>query len=163
GPTLRLELPIFNHGQGRIARLQAQLRQTERRLESQAIEIRSEVREARDRLTAKRDLATYYHDELLPERKRVLDLTLTHYNAMLNAHREDYIDETLLFLTLERGKSEPEYWFDIGRDDSQRFMRHHLALEYGITDHWMIDGRVTGFHGEEHSGLDFNSARFETR
>ncbi|MEP6810005.1 MAG: TolC family protein [Chthoniobacterales bacterium] len=83
GPTLRLELPVFNHGQGRIAKAQAQLRQAERRLEAEAIAIRSEVREARDRLLAKENLASYYRDELIPERTRILQLTLEHYNAML--------------------------------------------------------------------------------
>ena len=57
GPTLKLELPIFNQGKSRIARLEAQLRQAERRLEAQAIDIRSEVREARDRLLAKKTSA----------------------------------------------------------------------------------------------------------
>jgi len=85
GPTWQLELPIFNRGQGRIAKLQAQLRQAERRLESEAVAIRAEVREARDRLIAKRDLTTYYRDELLPGRKKILELTLTHYNAMLKS------------------------------------------------------------------------------
>ena len=85
GPTWQLELPIFNRGQGRIAKLQAQLRQAERRLESEAVAIRAEVREARDRLIAKRDLTTYYRDELLPGRKKIVELTLTHYDAMLKS------------------------------------------------------------------------------
>lgn len=85
GPTWQLEVPLFNRGQGRIAKLQAQLRQAERRLEFEAVAIRSEVREARDRLIAKRDLASYYRDELLPGRKQILQLTLTHYNAMLKS------------------------------------------------------------------------------
>jgi cobalt-zinc-cadmium efflux system outer membrane protein len=83
GPTLRLELPIFNHGQGRIARLQAQLRQVERTIESQAIDIRSEVREAAARVRQQRKLASYYKDYLAPARKRILDLTTTQYNSML--------------------------------------------------------------------------------
>jgi hypothetical protein len=78
------------------------------------------------------------------------------------AHREDYIDETLVFLTLERGEIEPEYFLDLGRDDSQRFMRHHLALEYGLTDHWMIDARVTALD-ERGDGFHFDSGRLETR
>ena len=85
GPTWQMELPIFNRGQGRIAKLQAQLRQAERRLESEAVAIRAGVREARDRLIAKRDLTAYYRDELLPERNKILELTLTHYNAMLKS------------------------------------------------------------------------------
>jgi hypothetical protein len=82
--------------------------------------------------------------------------------ASAHAHGEDYIDETLVYDTLERGAVEPGYWFDIGRDDSQHFMRHNLALEYGITDHWMIDGRVT-VADEHRDGFQFDSSRLETR
>src|SRR5262249_770492 len=62
GTKWQLELPVFNQGQARIAKLAAQLRQAERRLESEAVAIRAVVREARDRLIAKRDLASYYRD-----------------------------------------------------------------------------------------------------
>ena len=30
------------------------------------------------------------------------------------AHKDDYIDETLVFVTVERGEWELEYWFDLG-------------------------------------------------
>src|SRR5438067_1113216 len=89
-------------------------------------------------------------------------LFLTLCASTVYAHREDYLDETLVFVTLERGELEPEYWFDMGRDDFVPFMRHHLALEYGITNHWMVDARVTALH-ERSDGLDFDSARLETR
>ena len=59
GPTLDLELPIFNQGQGEIAKLTAQYRQAQRELEAMAINIRSEVREARDQMVAARDLTSY--------------------------------------------------------------------------------------------------------
>lgn len=83
GPTLKLELPIFNQGQARVAKGQAQLRQAERRLEALAVEVRSEVREKRDRLTAKRDMAGFYIRDLVPERTRIVELTQLGYNAML--------------------------------------------------------------------------------
>jgi len=76
------------------------------------------------------------------------------------AHGEDYIDETLVFATLDRGEVESQYWFDAGSEDSDGFTRHHIALEYGITDHWMIDGRVSGL--DEH-GFHLDSSRLETR
>ncbi|MFN2477391.1 MAG: TolC family protein [Chthoniobacterales bacterium] len=119
GPTLRLELPIFNQGQGRLAKLQAQLRQAERRLEGRAIDIRSEVREARDRLLAKRDLATYYRDELIPERTRVLTLTLEHYNSMLKG-AYDLLLAKQNELAAERGYVDAlrDYW--IARADLER-------------------------------------------
>ncbi|MGI8481444.1 MAG: TolC family protein [Chthoniobacterales bacterium] len=126
GPTLKLELPIFNQGQGRVARLEAQLRQAERRLEAQAIDIRSEVREARDRLLAKRDLAIYYRDELVPDRKRVLDLTVTNYNAMLKGPY-DLLLARQNELAAERGYIDAlrDYW--IARADLERAVGGSLS------------------------------------
>ena len=48
--------------------------------------------------------------------------------AATNATSEDYIDETLVYATVERGAIEPGYWFDIGRSDSLQFMRPDPAL-----------------------------------
>lgn len=119
GPTWQLELPIFNRGQGRIAKLQAQLRQAERRLESEAVAIRAEVREARDRLITKRDLTSYYRDELLPERKKIVELTLGHYNAMLKSPF-DLLLAKQNEIAAERGYIDAlrDYW--IARADLER-------------------------------------------
>ena len=119
GPKWQLELPVFNQGQGRIAKLAAQLRQAERRLESEAVVIRAEVRETRNRLIEKRDLAGYYHDELLPGRKKILELTLTHYNAMLKSPY-DLLLAKQNEISAERGYIDAlrDYW--IARADLER-------------------------------------------
>jgi cobalt-zinc-cadmium efflux system outer membrane protein len=83
GPTLDLELPVFNQGQGEIAKLTAQYRQAQRELEAMAVNIRSEVREARDQLIAARDLTSYIGKKLLPTQQQALNLTLQQYNYML--------------------------------------------------------------------------------
>ena len=85
GPTLDLALPIFNQGQGEIAKLTAQYRQAQRELEAMAINIRSEVREARDQLLAARDLTSYIGKRLLPTQQQALNLTLQQYNYMLKS------------------------------------------------------------------------------
>jgi cobalt-zinc-cadmium efflux system outer membrane protein len=82
GPELALQLPIFDTGKASIARLEAEHRRAQRQLEALAVNARSEVREERDRMLAARDLALYYHRVLLPQRQRILELTLQHYNAM---------------------------------------------------------------------------------
>lgn len=82
GPELALQLPIFDTGKASIARLQAEHRRAQRLLEALAVNARSEVREERDRMLAARDLASYYGRVLLPQRQRILSLTLQHYNAM---------------------------------------------------------------------------------
>ena len=83
GPSVALQLPIFDTGRASIARLEAQHRQAQRQLEALAINVRSEVREARDLLLATRDVARYYGSVLLPERVEILDLTLKSHNMML--------------------------------------------------------------------------------
>jgi hypothetical protein len=87
-------------------------------------------------------------------------LFLLLFSSIAVAHREDYIDETLVFTTLDRGEIESQYWFDVGNEDSDRFARHHIVFEYGITDHWMIDGRVSGL---DEDGFHLDSSHLETR
>ena len=81
---------------------------------------------------------------------------------MALAHREDYIDETLVFQTLEEHALELEYWFDYGTRPEGDFTRHNVALEYGITDHLMIDGRAT-VDDPDSGNANFDSARLEVR
>jgi cobalt-zinc-cadmium efflux system outer membrane protein len=83
GPSLDLELPIFNQGQADIARLQSELRQSQKRLKAQAIEIRSEIRSLRSHLIMARNLIDHYRKVILPLREHIVDLTLQKYNYML--------------------------------------------------------------------------------
>jgi outer membrane protein, heavy metal efflux system len=82
GPELRLQLPLFDTGAASVARLQSEHRRAVRQLEAIAISARSEVREQHGRLEAARALARYHREELLPQRRRILELTVQHYNAM---------------------------------------------------------------------------------
>jgi outer membrane protein, heavy metal efflux system len=82
GPSFRLEIPIFNQGQARLAKSTSQLRRAENRLAALAIEIRSETRELRDWLIGLRDMAKFYHDDLLPTQIRIVNRALLEYNAM---------------------------------------------------------------------------------
>jgi cobalt-zinc-cadmium efflux system outer membrane protein len=83
GPTLRLELPLFDRRQGLIRRLEAQLRQSEKRLAGLSIDARSEVRAARLTLLSGRQVVEHYRKVLLPLRERIVALSQQHYNAML--------------------------------------------------------------------------------
>ena len=82
GPTLNLELPIFDHGQADIIRLQAQYRQAQNRRDALATDVRSQVRQARDALVTSRDLAQFYAKIYLPQRIRIVNETLLQYDAM---------------------------------------------------------------------------------
>src|ERR1700731_2464833 len=109
GPTFAIELPIFNQGQARIARGEAALRQSRNKFEALAVDVRSQIRELRDELTSKREIASFYQDELLPGQRRILNESLIQYNAM-------EIENFELFSTkAEEARTEREY-LDAVRD-----------------------------------------------
>lgn len=83
GPFFELEIPIIDWGQGEIARAEAALRQTERRLRGMAVDARSEVRVARARMVTERRLAEYERDKVIPVRERMVVLGQERYDAML--------------------------------------------------------------------------------
>ncbi len=83
GPSLAIELPIFNQRQADIARLEAQLRRSQNRLAAHAIEIRSAVRSLRNRLIMQRNRIDHYRLTVLPLREQIVDLTFKKYNYML--------------------------------------------------------------------------------
>ena len=82
GPTLSIELPIFDQGQARIARAEALVRQSESRLAELAVNARSEVRSARERLLAERGIVDHYRTQVMPRRERIVKLSQLQYNAM---------------------------------------------------------------------------------
>ena len=82
GPSLSFELPIFNTGQSRIARGEAQLRIAESKLEALAVDIRSQVREFRDKLLSLSEAAKFYKQEMLPTRIKMVNQALMENNAM---------------------------------------------------------------------------------
>jgi cobalt-zinc-cadmium efflux system outer membrane protein len=83
GPTAGVELPIFDQKQAVIARLEAELRIAEAREKALAAEVRSQVREAVERVLAARAVVDRYATVMVPLRERVLDLSQQEYNAML--------------------------------------------------------------------------------
>jgi cobalt-zinc-cadmium efflux system outer membrane protein len=83
GPTLDLELPIFDQKQAEVARLRALLHAAQHRADALAIAIRSEVRQVRNRLLAAHMTVDYYRKDLIPQRERVVALSQQQYNAML--------------------------------------------------------------------------------
>ena len=113
GPSLAIELPIFNQRQADISRLEAQLRRSQKRLTAQAIDIRSEVRSLRNRLIMQRNLINHYRGHVLPLREQIVDLTLKNYNYMLTGA------------------------FDLLMAKQQEFEAYQKYLE-AVRDYWII-------------------------
>jgi cobalt-zinc-cadmium efflux system outer membrane protein len=136
GPSLAIELPIFNQRQADIARLEAQLRRSQKRLTAQAIEIRSEVRSLRNRLIMQRNLIEHYRRTLLPLREQIVGLTLKKYNYMLAGA------------------------FDLLMAKQQEFEAYQNYIE-AIRDYWIIRADIqrslgghlpAGMHGKHDAG-----------
>ena len=83
GPEVSLGLPIFDQGQAQVARRASELRQSERRLEATAVDVRSQAREARLRLQAAHEVVMHYRNAVLPLQQTVVAETLKFYNGML--------------------------------------------------------------------------------
>jgi outer membrane protein, heavy metal efflux system len=83
GPALTLELPLFDQHQAKLARQEAQLRQSQNRLIALAVSIRSEVRSLRNDLLTARYLVEHYKTVIIPLRERIVKLTQEEYNYML--------------------------------------------------------------------------------
>lgn len=102
GPTLDLELPLFDQGQPALAKLAAEVRQAGDRCEALETAIRSEVRKARDALVASREAAELSGGRLLPLRSAILQDTLLQYNAMQKSTRDLLLAKQSEEATLEQ-------------------------------------------------------------
>jgi cobalt-zinc-cadmium efflux system outer membrane protein len=83
GPAVAVSVPLFNWGQAAKRRAAARYRQARDRYAARLAAVRSEVREAWERLMTARRQAELWRDEMVPLRRRILDLTQTRYNAQL--------------------------------------------------------------------------------
>jgi cobalt-zinc-cadmium efflux system outer membrane protein len=83
GPELEIPIPLFDRGSPARQRAHARLRQAQQRLAALGVNARSQAREARERLAEARARASYLREVVVPRRQRILQLTLTRYNAML--------------------------------------------------------------------------------
>jgi cobalt-zinc-cadmium efflux system outer membrane protein len=127
GPTLDLELPIFDQKQAEVARLRALLRGVQHRVDALGVAIRSEVRQARNRLMAARMTIEYYAKTLVPLRERIVALSQEQYNAMLLGvyqllqAKQNEINSYREYIEAVR-----DYW--IARADLERAIGARLAV-----------------------------------
>jgi cobalt-zinc-cadmium efflux system outer membrane protein len=82
GPAISITLPLFDQGEARADRIEAELDVERQRYVGVAIEVRSRVRRARNRLVNARERSRFIQESLLPARARALEQTLLQYNAM---------------------------------------------------------------------------------
>jgi cobalt-zinc-cadmium efflux system outer membrane protein len=118
GPTLALEIPIFDQGQARIAKLAAQYRQARDDYKAMAIDACSQVRASRAQMLAQRALADDYA-RLLQMHSRELELGLLQYNGMLKG-TYDVLAARQALANSARGASESERDYWLARTELER-------------------------------------------
>jgi len=83
GPSVSLEIPLFDQRQAQIAKLEAYKRQSENELAALAIDVRADVRSARSRVLTARGLVEEYGRTVVPLRESVVRYSQEQYDAML--------------------------------------------------------------------------------
>jgi cobalt-zinc-cadmium efflux system outer membrane protein len=128
GPSVSLEIPLFDQRQAALARLDAFKRQAQDNLEALAIDVRSDVRSARVRLTAARAIVDEYRNVLVPLREDAVRLSQQSYDAMLLGVYQLIQAKQLEFQTYrEYIEALRDYW--IARSDLERAIGTRLTEE----------------------------------
>lgn len=83
GPSLSLELPIFNQGQGAVARARAELMQARAELDALVLNVNNTARLSLEELNVAREIAERYRTELVPRREAIVARTQERVNYML--------------------------------------------------------------------------------
>ncbi|MDP1907024.1 MAG: TolC family protein, partial [Hyphomicrobium sp.] len=83
GPTVSLELPLFNWGGGRVAAAQAALDQAEAELDGRVLDVSNQVQLAAAKVGATRSLAQEYRTGLIPHQEAVVAQAQKEQNYML--------------------------------------------------------------------------------
>lgn len=88
GPSLSVELPIFNTGVGKVARAEALLAQAEVELAALRLEVAHGVRLVHAKVMAARARVEQFRDALIPQREAVVLRTQEEVNFMLKGQFE---------------------------------------------------------------------------
>ena len=83
GPSIGLDVPIFNQHQGQIARAEAEARLARQRAAAARVNVEADVRSAEARLSAARAVADLASGVLVPQRQAVTRATQQQYNGMI--------------------------------------------------------------------------------
>lgn len=82
GPSIELEVPVFNYGQGERVKFDAKLAQAQKKLLAQALTASSEVREFVKTASIYRSKVEAFENSVLPNFAKQIESGMTHYNVM---------------------------------------------------------------------------------
>jgi len=91
GPALAAELPLFNQGQGRVARAEASLEQRRAMLDTLILALEHAIDLAHNRVGAARERVDIYREEFIPARRNIVRRTQEMQNFMIVSPFESLI------------------------------------------------------------------------
>jgi len=83
GPSVALEIPLFDQRQAQIAKLEAFQRQAEKELHALSVDVRADVRSSRARVVTARAVVHDYGRVIVPLRENIVRFSQERYDAML--------------------------------------------------------------------------------
>jgi outer membrane protein TolC len=111
GWEIGLQIPLFDFGGARQAKVEAQYRQSVARAAATAIDARSEVREAYGAYRTAWDIARHQRDERVPLARRISDENLLRYNGMLIGVFELLADARSQIATVQAAiEAQRDFW-----------------------------------------------------
>jgi cobalt-zinc-cadmium efflux system outer membrane protein len=148
GPTLSIQLPIFNQGQAAVLRAESLLDAARAQARAKELEISNAVLTANDRVVAARQRIARLSDETIPLREQIVARTQEQVNYMLvgvfdliRAKQDEY-DAYQLYLEAIR-----DYW--LARVDLSRAVGGHLPGDLPVLpDAAPAAADVNHHHGE---------------
>jgi cobalt-zinc-cadmium efflux system outer membrane protein len=130
GPSVSVPIPLFDQGQGRIARASAELRRAQHEQHGLAVRIRATSRALVDRVRGAGDRARFFRDIVLPLQERIVSEAQLQYNAMqigifdLLRERQQQIETGVQYVEALR-----EYW--LARTDLLHLLSGRLPAGEG--------------------------------
>jgi cobalt-zinc-cadmium efflux system outer membrane protein len=111
GPSLSIEIPIFDPGHADFAALRAELRRSQYLLQEASIQARSEIRVSRETMLAAKRRAEYFRDVVVPRHETITEKSLEQYNGMLMGAYELFETRSHQFeVQSEHAKALRDYW-----------------------------------------------------
>ncbi len=133
GPSMELEVPLFNWGRASVKKLEAEVRQAKAQLDATETNVRNEARLAAMQARAARELWQVAAQSLLPQRQQILKETLLQYNAMQKSNFE------LLQAKAEEERASQEAILAL-RD----YWKAHVALEKAVGGRFTMKSPAAG-------------------
>lgn len=128
GPSVSLEIPLFDQRQAAIARLEAFQRQADNNLRALSVDARSDVRAAQARVMTARSVVEEYGKTLVPLRETIVALSQQQYDAMLlGVYQLLQAKQNEFEVYGEYIEALRDYW--IARNDLERAVGQRLGPE----------------------------------